>query len=121
MLLTLTAVAQPPALPDARDLGFLLHKNPAALFQKELAFGTAQVFYPEATPKRTTAALLVELDPIRLVRGRADSLFQYVCDRPYVASSFLSVALSECFSTALAGRSKERPERADSDSYRARL
>jgi 3' terminal RNA ribose 2'-O-methyltransferase Hen1 len=110
MLLTLTAVAQPPALPDARDLGFLLHKNPAALFQKELAFGTAQVFYPEATPKRTTAALLVELDPIRLVRGRADSLFQYVCDRPYVASSFLSVALSECFSTALAGRSKERPE-----------
>ncbi|WP_309714012.1 3' terminal RNA ribose 2'-O-methyltransferase Hen1 [Armatimonas sp.] len=110
MLLTLTAQAQPPSLPDSRDIGFLLHKNPSSLFSRELTFGTAQVFYPEATPECTTVALLVEVDPIRLVRGRADSLFQYVCDRPYAASSFLSVALSECFSTALSGRSKERPE-----------
>ena len=110
MILTLTTQAQPPSLTDSRDLGFLLHKNPSALFSRELTFGTAQVFYPEATPERTTVVLLVEVDPIRLVRGRADSLFQYVCDRPYAASSFLSVALSECFSTALSGRSKERPE-----------
>ena len=109
MLLTLSVAAQPPLLTDARELGFVLHKNPATLFQRELTFGTASVFYPEATPEQTTAALLVELDPIRLVRGRADSLFQYVCDRPYVASSFLCVALSECFSTALSGRCKERP------------
>ena len=106
MLLTLSVAAQPPLLTDARELGFVLHKNPATLFQRELTFGTASVFYPEATPEQTTAALLVELDPIRLVRGRADSLFQYVCDRPYVASSFLCVALSECFSTALSGRCK---------------
>jgi 3' terminal RNA ribose 2'-O-methyltransferase Hen1 len=110
MLLTLTAAAQPPLLTDSRDLGFLLHKNPATVFERELAFGKALVFYPEASTEQTTAALLLDIDPIRLVRGRGDSLFQYVCDRPYVASSFLSVALSECFSTALAGRSRERPE-----------
>jgi hypothetical protein len=98
-------------------LGFLLHKNPAGVFEKALAFGTARVFYPEATPERCTAALMVEVDPIALVRGGAGSrpgapatLAQYVSDRPYAPSSFLSVALSEVFGTALAGRSRERPE-----------
>lgn len=113
MLMTLTALASPDGLSDATELGFLLHKNPGTLFERPLSFGTAHAFYPEATPSRCTLALWVALDPIRLVRGRADSVFQYVNDRPYVASSFLSVALSECFSTALAGRSKERPELVD--------
>ncbi|MGC4042197.1 MAG: 3' terminal RNA ribose 2'-O-methyltransferase Hen1 [Armatimonas sp.] len=109
MLLTLTAIAS-SALSDARDLGFLLHKNPASVLEKPLNFGTARVFWPEAAPERATCALSVEIDPVGLVRGRADSLFAYVSDRPYAASSFLSVALSQCFSSALGGRMKEKAE-----------
>lgn len=107
MLFTLTCTA-----PDASDLGYLLHKNPSGVFEKETAFGTVRVFYPEATPERCTAALLLEIDPVGLTRGnRPVALAQYVSDRPYVASSFLSVALVEAFGTALGGRSKERPDR----------
>jgi len=113
MLLTLTCTA-----PNATDLGFLLHKNPASLFSTETSFGTARVFYPEAGDDRCTAALQVEIDPVALVRGRngkggqaSGPLAQYVSDRPYAPSSFLSVALGQCFSTAMGGRSKERPER----------
>ena len=98
----------------ATDLGYLLHKNP---FRAEpqsfrLAFGQAHVFWPEATAERSTAALLLEVDPIGLVRrpagGEGFALAQYVNDRPYVASSFLAVAIGEVYGTALAGRSKER-------------
>ena len=110
MFLTVTCTA-----PEATDLGYLLHKNPAALFEKELTFGVARVFYPEATAQRCTVALLVEVDPVGLVRGGSGDprLAQYVSDRPYVPSSFLSVALSQCFATALGGRSKDRPDRVD--------
>lgn len=81
-----------------------------------LTFGKAHVFYPEAESSRCTAALLLDVDPIGLVRGRKGhagegrTLEQYVNDRPYVASSFLSVAIAEVFGTALSGRSKERPK-----------
>jgi hypothetical protein len=111
MLLTLTTTAEP-----ATDLGYLLHKNPDRHRVFDLAFGRAHVFYPEATERRCTAALLLEIDPIGLVRGRQGPpgegrmLEQYVNDRPYVASSFLSVALGRVFASALAGRSKERPD-----------
>src|SRR5438876_6673429 len=109
MLLTITNTHQP-----ATDLGYLLHKNPARLHTFELSFGKAHVFYPEASDERCTAALLLDIDPVGLVRGRrgpgSEGLEQYVNDRPYVASSFLSVALSQIFGTALSGRSKERPE-----------
>lgn len=108
MLLTLTTTHAP-----ATDLGFLLHKNPATTQSVELAFGRALVLYPEATPERCTAALLLDVDPVGLVRGRAAKAHgadEYVSDRPYVASSFLSVALARLFGTALGGRSKERPE-----------
>ena len=50
-----------------------------------------------------------------LVRGRGGpggegfALEQYVNDRPYVASSFLSVALSKAFGTAMNGTCKDRP------------
>ena len=37
-------------------------------------------------------------------------LAQYVNDRPYVASSFLSVAIAQVFGSALQGRCKDRPE-----------
>src|SRR5919201_4756519 len=114
MLLTITTTAAP-----ATNLGYLLAKNPARLHTFELAFGKAHVFYPEATPDRCTAALMLEVDPVGLVRGRrgpageGGALEQYVNDRPYVASSFMSVAISDVFGTAMAGRSKERPELAD--------
>ena len=110
MLLTITNT-QPPAT----DLGYLLHKNPARCQTFELSFGKAHVFYPERSPDRCTVALLLDVDPIGLVRGRHKTsgeglLDQYVNDRPYVASSLLSVALSRVFGSALAGRSDERPE-----------
>jgi 3' terminal RNA ribose 2'-O-methyltransferase Hen1 len=113
MLLTLTLTS---TTAPATDLGYLLHKSPFRVQAFDLTFGKAHVFYPEAEPDRCTAALLLEVDPIGLVRGRRGppgggrSLEQYVNDRPYVASSFLSVAIAEVFGTALSGRCKERPE-----------
>lgn len=101
----------------AADLGYLLHKNPARLHSFDLAFGKAHVFYPELGVHRSEAALLLDIDPVSLVRGRAPSpdatLHQYVNDRPYAASSFLSVAIAQVFGTALSGRSKERQPLAD--------
>lgn len=114
MLLTITNTKSP-----ASDLGYLLHKNPARWQSFELAFGKAHVFYPEVSPDRCTAALLLDVDPVGLVRNRrgpgneSGSLDQYVNDRPYVASSFLSVAIARIFGSALAGTSKDRPELAE--------
>ncbi|HYF77263.1 MAG TPA: 3' terminal RNA ribose 2'-O-methyltransferase Hen1 [Symbiobacteriaceae bacterium] len=113
MLLTITYKQAP-----ATDLGYLLHKNPARVQTFPLAFGSAHVFYPEVGPERCTAALLLEIDPVGLVRGKRHGggeglLDQYVNDRPYVASSFLSVAVAEVFSSALSGRSKDRPDLAE--------
>jgi 3' terminal RNA ribose 2'-O-methyltransferase Hen1 len=106
--------------PLATDLGYLLHKSPARIHSHEEAFGKTHVFYPEATTERCTAALLLEIDPVGLVRGRhgpsgeAYALEQYVNDRPYAASSFLSVAIARTFGTAMSGKSKERQELAES-------
>src|SRR5215510_6811107 len=105
MLLTLTSTTAP-----ATDLGYLLHKSPFRAHAFDLTFGKAHAFYPEAEADRRTAALLLEVDPIGLVRGRnapageGRTLEQYVNDRPYVGSSFLSVAIAEVFGTALSGR-----------------
>src|SRR5437660_1184404 len=105
MLLTISTTHRP-----ATDLGFLLHKNPQHAQSFEQSFGRAHVFYPEAGEERCTAALLVEIDPIDLVRGtkgRTDfALGQYVNDRPYAASSFLAVALGHVFRTAVRGDCK---------------
>lgn len=100
----------------ATDLGYLLHKNPGRLHEAELTFGRAYVAYPQADAERTTAAILVDIDPVQLVRGKGEgggSLAQYVNDRPYVASSFLSVALTTLFGTAMSGRCKDRPDLAE--------
>jgi len=115
VLLTITTTREP-----ATDLGYLLHKHPDRLQTFPTAAGEAHVFYPEATPQRCTAALLLEVDPIALVRGRAGAsqrpehrdgeLAQYVNDRPYAASSMLAVALNQVFRTALTGRCDARPE-----------
>lgn len=114
MLLTITYTGNP-----ATDLGYLLHKSPSRVHSFEQVFGKAHVFYPETSAQRCTAALLLEIDPIGLVRnrrgpsGEAHMLEQYVNDRPYAASSFLSVAIARTFGTAITGRSKERQELAE--------
>ncbi len=114
MFLTITSTA-----PPAADLGFLLHKHPGKVQTFDLSVGQAHVFYPEATDSRCTAALLLEVDPIGLVRGKrfgghdAFSLAQYVNDRPYAASSMVAVALGKVFRTAMAGRCDARPELAE--------
>ena len=110
MLLTITSTAMP-----ATDLGYLLHKNPGRVHRFDLSFGKATVFYPEASEQRCTAALLLQVDPIGLVRGKkgAGSSFaleQYVNDRPYAATSLMSVAMSRIFGTAMAGNCSQRPE-----------
>ncbi|MBP2062983.1 3' terminal RNA ribose 2'-O-methyltransferase Hen1 [Streptomyces iranensis] len=115
LTITTTGTADRPAT----DLGFLLHKHPDKAQRFSTSYGTAHVLYPEATAERCTAALLLEVDPVALVRrgrgkgrgGAPDSaLAQYVNDRPYAASSLLAVALSAVFSSALRGQCKARPE-----------
>ena len=111
MLLTISTTHAP-----ASDLGYLLHKHPARVQSFEQSVGTAHVFYAESTDSRCTAALLLEVDPIALVRGRGGpagdgfALRQYVNDRPYAASSMLAMALKDVFRTALTGRCDARPE-----------
>lgn len=113
MLLTLSTTHQP-----ATDLGFLLHKHPDRLHEIEIPQGRALMFYPEASRERCTFALTLELDPVQLVRGsgqKGDSglLDEYVNDRPYAVSSFLTVALGRALGTAFTGRSKDRQALAD--------
>lgn len=96
----------------ATDLGFLLMKHPDRLHEVELTFGKAIVVYPEASETRCEATLVLEIDPVGLVRGRGQAeglMSQYVNDRPYAATSFLSVALNRAFRTAMTGESRERP------------
>jgi 3' terminal RNA ribose 2'-O-methyltransferase Hen1 len=114
VLLTISTTYRP-----ATDLGYLLHKNPGRHHVAELSFGTAHVYYPEAGDERCCAAVQVDIDPVGLVAGRRGpagtrfALAQYVNDRPYAASSFLSVAIGKLFGTALAGRCKDRPDLAE--------
>src|ERR1700730_16873886 len=114
MLFTITNTRLP-----ATDLGYLLHKSPFRVHSFEQVFGKTHVFYPETSPDRCTAALLLEMDPIGLVRnrrgpsGEAHVLEEYVNDRPYAASSFLSVAIARTFGPAITGNNKERQELAD--------
>ncbi|MEV5765960.1 3' terminal RNA ribose 2'-O-methyltransferase Hen1 [Micromonospora sp. NPDC052213] len=118
MLLTLTTTHRP-----ATDLGHLLVKHPDRAHSFDVPVGTAHVFYPEAGEQRCTAALLLDVDPLRLAgargkgRGRqqaappeAFTLGRYVNDRPYAASSLLSSALSKVYRSALRGESRERPD-----------
>ncbi len=115
MLLTISTTHEP-----ATDLGYLLHKHPGRVQTFAQSVGPAHVFYPEATDGRCTAALLLEVDPIALVRGRKGpsgdgfTLGQYVNDRPYAATSMLAMALKDVYRTALTGRCNARPELAAS-------
>jgi RNA repair, ligase-Pnkp-associating, region of Hen1 len=110
MLLSITTTHRP-----ATDLGYLLHESPFRVHSFEQLFGKAHVFYPETGSDRCTAALLLEIDPIGLVRnrrgpsGQAHVLEEYVNDPPYAASSFLSVAIARTFGTVM-GLPTIRPE-----------
>jgi 3' terminal RNA ribose 2'-O-methyltransferase Hen1 len=115
MLLTIRNTQSP-----ATDLGFLLHKHPDHVHTREFPFGHATVFYPEAADHACTAAVLLDIDPVGMVRGRGGrggsgggTEDQYVNDRPYVASSHLSVVLARWFNAALGGRCERRPELVD--------
>lgn len=109
MLLTLSTTHCP-----ASDLGFILHKHPDRFQSFKLSFGKAHVFYPEVSDDRCTVCLALDVDAIQLARSRRRGdhsvLAHYVNDRPYVASSFLSTAISQVFGSALSGRCKQRPD-----------
>ena len=109
MILTITWEGQ-----NTQDLGFLLWKHPERAQQFELSYGKAYVFYPEVSDERTTAALVLDIDPIDLARGKLGSkeggLFDYVNDRPYAATSFMSTAINRVFSSAMKGKSEHRPD-----------
>ncbi|MEU0179100.1 3' terminal RNA ribose 2'-O-methyltransferase Hen1 [Streptomyces massasporeus] len=117
MFLTITTTGTPER--PATDLGYLLHKHPDKAQAFSTSYGTAHVLYPEAEAGRCTAALLLEVDAVALVRrgkgkgrgGAPDAaLAQYVNDRPYAASSLLAVALSSVFSSAMKGVCHAKPE-----------
>ena len=114
MLLTISTTHYP-----ATDLGYLLHKNPANVNSFNLSFGKAYLLYTEVSSERCTAALLLDVDQVGLVRGRSDNargtLAQYVNDRAYVASSFLSVAIAQVLGSGMNGRSREHQELADTE------
>ena len=112
MLLTITYEGT-----NTQELGYLLHKNPERAQQFEMSYGKAYVFYPEVSDERTTAALLLDIDPLDLARGKVGSrdggLFDYVNDRPYASTSFMSTAIVRIFGTAMSGRCDKRQELAD--------
>jgi len=110
MLLKISTTHKP-----ATDLGFLLRKNPANVHRADLSIGKSVIFYSEATEARCEAVLMLDIDPIQLVRGRRGSrgsalLDHYVNDRPYAASSFLCVAMAKTLRDAMAGRAPEKEE-----------
>jgi 3' terminal RNA ribose 2'-O-methyltransferase Hen1 len=113
MLLVITLYAD-----NAADLGYLLHKNPRRPQALQMNFGKAYVFYPAVRERECSAALLLDVNPLDLARGKLGSreggLFDYVNDRPYVCSSFMSTAISRVYGTAMAGRCEKRQALADS-------
>ena len=112
MLLTITYEGH-----NTQELGFLLHKHPDRAQQFELSYGKAYVFYPEVSDERTTVALLLDIDPLDLARGKVGSrdggLFDYVNDRPYACTSFMSTAIARVFGTAMTGRCDTKQQLAD--------
>ena len=110
MLLTISTTHRP-----ATDLGYLVHKNPYRCQAKKMSFGIVNIFYPEASDEKCTLAILLDVDPVGLVRGKGKQhtgvpIEPYVNDRPYVCSSFMSMTLSRVFGQTLNGKCNERPE-----------
>lgn len=110
MLLTISTTHVP-----ADDLSYLLHKHPNKIQSVDISAGKVHIFYREVSAQKCTAALLLDIDPVGLVRsagpkGNDFALEQYVNDRPYVSSSFMSAAIAKAYSSALNGRCKDKPE-----------
>jgi len=109
MLLEINTTHKP-----ATDLGYLLHKHPDKLQTVELSVGNAHIFYPEADENSCTACLLLDINPIDLVRGdKGRNAFlqeHYVNDRPYTSNSFLSTAIVKAFGSAINGTCHTKPE-----------
>jgi len=111
MLLTITNTQSP-----ARDFGFLLHKHPDRVQKFSLSFGDCHVFFPEATDERCAVALLLDVNSVDMARGKQrQNTPRYVNDRPFVASSFLSTAISQVFGSALNGHCQHKPEWVDAE------
>lgn len=108
MLMTLTCTARDDFKPA--DLGYLVHKHPEKVQTYPVAHGQVHVFYPEVSAERCCLAMLLEIDPVGLVRRPGQGLDQYVNDRPYAASTFFAVAMNRVFRDALGGKCKDRPE-----------
>jgi hypothetical protein len=96
--------------PGARHRsGFLLHKHPEHVHEREFPSGAPWSSTPEASEDARTLALLLDVDPVGLVRGRGGSdgaEDQHVNDRPYVASSLMSVVLARWLDRRSAGQRK---------------
>ena len=103
----------------ATDLGYILHKHPDRIQSFDFTYGKAHIFYPVANPDQCTLTMIVDIDPMKIV-GRGSSrqlpeqaLQDYVNDRPYAATSHLTSAMMDLFSTAISGRCNDRPELPD--------
>ncbi|MEM6341004.1 MAG: 3' terminal RNA ribose 2'-O-methyltransferase Hen1 [Pseudomonadota bacterium] len=117
MQIEITLTAPDDADYAASDLGFLLHKHPDYMHTRATTAGEVTIFFSEKSQNRSTAVMHLEVDPVGLVRGKSQQsdglLSQYVNDRPFVASSFLSVAMGRAFAQTMAGKSKDRQALAD--------
>jgi 3'' terminal RNA ribose 2''-O-methyltransferase Hen1 len=94
--------------PKAADLGFILYKHPDRVFRSDSSRNKnlkAVGFYPEAGDERCEFVLLVEVDPVERVRGLAwnGGIAQYVEPLPFLASSYMSQAISLCLRSAMNG------------------
>ena len=111
MLLTIETTHKP-----ATDLGYLLHRRPGGVQTVEQSYGAMHIFYPAVAEDCCRVALLLDVDPVAMVRSRGIgsggqwALGQYVNDRPYAISSLFSVFINRELKSALRGRSAERPE-----------
>ena len=113
MLLTITTKRA-----NASDLGYLLHKHPDKVQTFDMSAGKIHIFYPIAQADCCSVCLLMDIDPVEFARKNkgnrsALSLDHYVNDRPYAASSFLSVAISKAFNTAMNGHCQQMPHLVD--------
>ncbi|MFN9461864.1 MAG: 3' terminal RNA ribose 2'-O-methyltransferase Hen1, partial [Planctomycetota bacterium] len=99
--------------PDASKISYLLHKHPDKVQSFTMSFGKVHVYYPKYQHDSAVACMLLDVDPVGMVRGayrESDFMLgQYVNDRPFVASSFMSVAIAQVYSSALSGKCKDEP------------
>ena len=116
MLLTLTTTH-----PPATDLGYLLHQEPGAAAVLPAVVRAGARLLPGGDRGALHGRAAARRRPGRAGAGRAGrrgrALEQYVNDRPYVASSFLSVAIAQVLRHR-PGRREQGPAGAGRDADR---